>query len=127
MVGFTWKIICFQTFGDIKAKDGNYGGNRNVIICLPDITEIILDDNYNFIIIGCDGIFDVLNNEELLECINIVIKEKKINININNEEIHQLCGDIADMIVKSALEKYSFDNLSCIVIGLNIKNFISLN
>ena len=121
------RLSVSRAFGDIKAKDGNYGGNRNVIICLPDITEIILDDNYNFIIIGCDGIFDVLNNEELLECINIVIKEKKINININNEEIHQLCGDIADMIVKSALEKYSFDNLSCIVIGLNIKNFISLN
>ena len=116
-----------RTFGDLEAKEEKYGGKKTVVIALPDITEVILDENYNFIIIGCDGIFDVLSNEELLECINIVIKEKKINDKIKNEDIHKLCGDFADMIIKSALEKYSFDNLSCIVIALNLKNFLSID
>ena len=116
-----------RTFGDLEAKEEKYGGKKTVVIALPDITEVILDENYNFIIIGCDGIFDVLSNEELIECINIVIKEKKINGKIKNEDIHKLCGDFADMIIKSALEKYSFDNLSCIVIALNLNNFLSID
>ena len=84
------------------------------MIATPDITELELNDEYNFIVIGCDGIFDVLNNFELLECIKIVIKINK------NKKINELCGDFAAMIIKSALEKESFDNLSCIVIVFNI-------
>ena len=108
-----------RTFGDIQAKDEKFGGNKTAIIALPDITEIELDDNYNFIVMACDGIFDVLKNEELLECIKIVIKEKNIT-NFKDVNMHQLCGDFADMIIKSALAKDSFDNVSCIVIAINL-------
>ena len=122
-----WRVIpgelCVsRSFGDIQAKDEKFGGNKTVVICMPDITEINLDDDYSFIVMGSDGIFGVLKNEELLECINIVLKEKRIEENINDEEVHKLCGNFSDMIVKSALAKNSFDNLSCIVIGLNLNN-----
>ena len=124
-----WRVLpgelCVsRALGDIQAKDENFGGNKTVVICMPDITEINLDDNYNFIVMGSDGIFDVLKNEELLECINIVLKEKKIEENINDEDVHKLCGNFADMIIKSSLAKNSFDNLSCIVIGLNLENLL---
>ena len=112
-----------RTFGDIQAKDEKFGGNKTAIIALPDITEIELDDNYNFIVMACDGIFDVLKNEELLECIKIVIKEKNIT-NFKDVNMHQLCGDFADMIIKSALAKDSFDNVSCIVIAINLESFL---
>ena len=124
-----WRIMpgrlsVSRTFGDIQAKNEKFGGNKTTIIALPDITEIELDDEYNFIVMGCDGIFDVLKNEELLECIEIVLKEKNIN-NLKDINIHQLCGDFADMIIKSALAKDSFDNVSCIVIAINLEPFIS--
>ena len=94
---------------------------------MPDITEIELNDEYNFIIIGCDGIFDVLSNEELLECIHIVLKEKKMTEYINEADIHELCGDFADMIIKSALAKDSFDNVSCIVIAINLNGLLPIH
>ena len=112
-----------RTFGDIQAKDEKFGGNKTAIIALPDITEIELDNNYNFIVMACDGIFDVLKNEELLECIKIVIKEKNIT-NFKDVNMHQLCGDFANMIIKSALAKDSFDNVSCIVIAINLESFL---
>ena len=90
---------------------------------MPDITEIELDNDYNFIVMASDGIFDVLKNEELLECIQIVIKEKNIT-NFKNVNIHQLCGDFAAMIIKSALAKDSFDNISCIVIAINLDSLL---
>ena len=124
-----WRVIpgelCVsRAFGDIRAKDENFGGNKTVLICMPDITEINLDDNFNFIVMGSDGIFDVLKNEELLECIDIVLNEKRIEENINDDDVHKLCGNFTDMIIKSALAKNTFDNLSCIVIGLNLNNLL---
>ena len=112
-----------RTFGDIQAKEEKFGGNKTAIIALPDITEIELDNDYNFIVMASDGIFDVLKNEELLECIQIVIKEKNIT-NFKNVNIHQLCGDFAAMIIKSALAKDSFDNISCIVIAINLDSLL---
>ncbi len=97
-------------------KDSKYGGKKGVVIAEPDIREFELNENYNFMVIGCDGIFDVLSNYEILECIRIVLmidKDEAKNIN-------ELCKDFADMIIKSALEKESFDNVSCIVIAFNI-------
>ena len=120
-----WRVLpgrlsVSRTFGDIRAKDEKFGGNKTAIIALPDINEIVLDNEYNFIVIGCDGIFDVLKNEELLECIQIVIKEKKIK-DFKNVDMHKLCGEFASMIIKSALAKDSYDNVSCIVIAINLE------
>ena len=87
---------------------------------MPDISEFELNEEYNFIVIGCDGIFDVLSNGEIIDCIKIVLKLNEGK----NRKINELCGDFANMIIKSALAKESFDNVSCIVILFNIKDFI---
>ena len=109
-----------RTFGDIESKDERFGGKKGVVVALPDISEFELNDEYNFIVIGCDGIFDVLSNGEIIECIKIVLKINKSK----NKKINELCGDFASMIIKSALAKESFDNVSCIVIVFNLKDFI---
>ena len=123
-----WRVLpgrlsVSRTFGDIEAKEPKYGGNKNVVVALPDITEIELGEEFNLIVLGCDGIFDVLSNEEILECVKIVLKEKNIK-DINEVNISELCGDFASMIIKSALAKDSFDNVSCIVVAINIEGLI---
>jgi len=127
-----WRVLpgrlsVSRTFGDIEAKEEKFGGMKGVVVALPDITEIELNEEYNFIVIGCDGIFDVLTNEELLECIKIVLKEKKMTEYINDDDVHELCGDFAAMIIKSALAKDSFDNVSCIVIAINLNGLLPIN
>ena len=77
-------------------------------------------------VIGCDGIFDVLDNEEILECIKIVLKEKKVE-EIIEDDVHELCGDFAAMIIKSAIAKDSSDNVSCIVVAFNLNSLLTLN
>jgi len=124
-----WRVLpgrlsVSRTFGDIEAKDEKFGGNKNVVVALPDITEIELNEDFNLIVLGCDGIFDVLSNEEILECIKIVLKEKNINEITEETNMCELCGEFAGMIIKSALAKDSFDNVSCVVIAINIKDLI---
>ena len=124
-----WRVLpgrlsVSRTFGDVEAKNENLGGMKNVVVALPDITEIELDDDFNFMVLGCDGIFDVLSNEEILECVKIVIKEKDIK-DLNSINISELCGYIADMIIKSSLAKDSYDNVSCIVVAINMKDLLN--
>ena len=126
-----WRVLpgrlsVSRTFGDIEAKDPKFGGMGGVVMALPDVTEFVLDDEFNFMVIGCDGIFDVLSNEEILECIKIVKKKKKVE-EINEDNIHELCGEFAGMIVKGAIAKDSSDNVSCIVVAFNLKSLLTLN
>ena len=114
------RLSVSRAFGDIEAKLEKFGGKKNVVIALPDVFEFELNEEYNFIVMGCDGIFDVLSNQEILECIKMVLKIDKNK----NKKINELCGDFAAMIIKSALAKESFDNVSCIVIIFNINGLI---
>ena len=124
---FPGRLSVSRTFGDIKSKNEKFGGKKGVIIPNPDITEFELDNEFDFMVIGCDGIFDVLSNEDLLKIWNIVLREQKDKIirNKNIEEsdeidISDLCGDFAGLIIKSAMSRDSFDNVSCIVVVFNI-------
>ena len=121
-----------ETFGDIEAKNEKFGGKKGVIVPTPDISEIELNNEFDFMVIGCDGIFDVVSNEELFDIWNIVLNENKNNfyknIEKNNEiDTDNLCGDFAGLIIKSALAKNSYDNVSCIVIVFNINNYNNIS
>ncbi len=125
LIEIPWRICpgglsVSRKIGDIESKEEMFGGKKGVVVALPDITEFDLNDEFNFIVIGCDGIFDVLSNGEIIDCIKMVLKLNKGK----NKKINELCGDFAAMIIKSALAKESFDNVSCIVIVFNLKDFI---
>lgn len=59
------RLSVSRTFGDCQAKLERYNGNPNVIVVDPEIHHIsIQDDTHDFILLGCDGIFDRLNTEQ---------------------------------------------------------------
>ena len=54
-----------RTFGDIEAKLEKLDGNVRVVVADPDVTAFRIDRNkHDFIVIGCDGIFDKLENRD---------------------------------------------------------------
>lgn len=63
---FPGRLSVSRTFGDIEAKRARFGGNSNVIICEPEICSFKISDNQDFIFLGCDGIFDRLNNKDVI-------------------------------------------------------------
>ena len=56
-----------RTIGDIEAKDRRYGGNPDVVVAKPDILSIKIKDNYDFIVLGCDGIFEKKSNRDICQ------------------------------------------------------------
>ena len=61
------RLSVSRTFGDIEAKVARYGGNPNVIVAEPDIKAFKIKDEYDYILLGCDGIFDKLSNRDLID------------------------------------------------------------
>ena len=129
--------VC-RTIGDAEAKIKKFGGNPNVIISTPDIFYYDLKkENLDFFILGCDGIYDQMSNKEILDLAwmilknnnkhNFELRENGLNgyneNNINDiNDIHYKSGLIVDLILKSSLARKSFDNVTCLFIGL--KDFI---
>ena len=133
------RLSVSRTIGDAEAKIQKFGGNPNVIISTPDIFFYDLKkDNLDFLILGCDGIYDQMSNQEILDLAWMVLKNKfehkengsnifngnvNLNGNINDlNNIHYKSGLIVDLILKSSLARKSFDNVTCVFIAF--KDFL---
>ncbi len=66
---FPGRLSVSRTFGDIEAKEPKYGGNPKVVIPTPDIRSFKIRNNYDFIIIACDGVFEKLNNTDVVSSV----------------------------------------------------------
>jgi len=62
------RLSVARTFGDPEAKILSLGGNPNVIVHNPTIKEFNLQKEHDFIVLGCDGIFDKMSNEDAIAC-----------------------------------------------------------
>ena len=117
---FPGRLSVSRTIGDVEAKLQQFGGNPNVIIAEPDIFMYDLNkDDIDFFILGCDGIYDQTTSNEVLDLAWMVIKEKeKDNLLVRQiKDIHNQSGLIVDLIIKSALARKSFDNVTCLFIA----------
>ncbi len=103
-----------RTIGDIKVKKKEFGGKKGSIINKPDIFIHDINSTDDFVVMGCDGIFDDLSNQEVSDAAWLVFKNESKE---KNYDIHELTQDACDLIIKYGLEKKTSDNLSCIVIG----------
>ena len=57
---FPGRLSVSRTIGDAEGKIPSIGGNPKVIICKPDIYKFnIVENDIDYFILGCDGIFDL--------------------------------------------------------------------
>ena len=108
---FPGKLSVSRTFGDAEAKLTKYGGIPNAIVALPDIISFQITDNHDFIVLGCDGIFDHLTNEEVVQCVWNSVEEESA------PDVHKQCGLGVDCIIKNSLLRNAADNLTSIIVS----------
>ena len=101
-------------FGDLEYKQNkNLKPEEQMITANPDIKVVDYDKDIEFIIIGCDGIWDCLKNQEACD---IVTKRLREDPGI---KISKIIEDMMDSIVAKDLYNESgvgCDNMTCIVI-----------
>ena len=65
-----------RAIGDISAKVESLGGNSNCQISTPEMKKVILQGDEDFLVMGCDGIWDVLDNEQVISCVFEALSQK---------------------------------------------------
>jgi len=92
------QLILSRAIGDHSLK-------RFGVICTPHVNKHMLTENDRYIVIASDGLWDVVNDYDLLRLVNN-------NSNMNLTQLTQF-------LVKHALDNGSTDNISCMVLKLN--------
>jgi protein phosphatase PTC2/3 len=59
------RLSVSRTFGDCAAKIEKYGGMPGCVIAVPEICVYSVTQDSDFIMIGSDGIFDHLSNNQI--------------------------------------------------------------
>ena len=143
---FPGSLSVSRTVGDACAKLTFLGGNPKVVISEPDIYCFNLDEeDIDFVILGCDGIYDQLTSQDVFKCAYMMIDYSKDhnlkncskNKSEKNEEekdeidLYTTCANIVDFILKVSMSRKSFDNVTCLIVAfkdlLNDNNNISKN
>ena len=87
-----------RSIGDLDLKD--YG-----VICTPFISKMNIKKDSQFCVIASDGVWDKMGIDEIEEFIK------------NNQSINSQI--LCDYLVNTSLEKYTRDNVACVVIQFN--------
>jgi len=106
-----------RSFGDLDCK---------FISQEPDIFDYIIN-NDKFMIMACDGLWDVMSNQEAIDyVIECLLRENKVKIDkkmeiegynsLENKEHTTKTNNIAYQLAKYALDKGSQDNLLIIIL-----------
>lgn len=99
----------------MKLNKVKLGGNPNVVIAVPDIVEFKIKDNYDYILLACDGIFDKMTNKEWNDTIWNTVRKTSGNI-------HKVAGECVEMVLKTSIAKRTIDNITVVIVCLrNIK------
>lgn len=101
-----------RTIGDIRAKDVVYNGNPKCVIATPEIRQMALSQNDEFLVLGCDGIFDVLSNEEVVKVARATLRSCHYKTMNEAKACEKACFDI----IEAAKQKKSRDNLTAVLV-----------
>jgi protein phosphatase PTC1 len=90
------QLVLTRALGDHALK--KYG-----VIATPFVSKTAIEEKHRYCVIASDGVWDVINNEELF----------------NLSKCVHTADEFAKTLIKSSLQNGSKDNISCIVIKLN--------
>ncbi len=107
------RLSVSRTFGDIDAKLTKYEGNPEVVIAVPEICSFHAGEDTDFLLVGCDGIFDRLST---IEAGRIVWETARVTQRLGRS-IHEICGECAKEVMRRAMRKRSSDNLTVVLIA----------
>lgn len=106
-----------RAIGDLEyKKNADLLPEEQMITSTPDIVRIRRAPNDEFIVLGCDGVWDVLSNEECVQFIRSRLHEGK--------PLRQICEEVADECLSpdpKATQGLGADNITCIIVDVRGK------
>jgi len=106
-----------RAIGDLEYKKSTeLKPEEQIISAFPDVVEQSIEDQ-QFMIIGCDGIWETKTAEEICEITQDRLKTNPVG------KISVVVGELLDMLIaKETTEGMGCDNMSCIIVQFKQNN-----
>ena len=112
-------LFISRSLGNFPAKIEKYGGNPGVLISTPSIKGITILDEYDFILLCSNSIFNHLSNQEVVDAIWRGIH------NCQSPEFTEKIAAGIDELLNEAIYRRSEENLTVLLIGFkSLKKYI---
>eukprot|EP01064_Diplonema_japonicum_P016234 TRINITY_DN24230_c0_g1_i1.p1 TRINITY_DN24230_c0_g1~~TRINITY_DN24230_c0_g1_i1.p1 ORF type:complete len:387 (+),score=136.48 TRINITY_DN24230_c0_g1_i1:31-1161(+) len=98
-------------FGDFKFKKPEIPAEEQAVTCFPDVTVHHITPETQYLIVACDGIWDCLTSEEVVEQISA-----KVTMAKTPAELGALSGDLMDELISPKPAAIGSDNMSIVLV-----------
>jgi len=110
------QLAISRAFGDHQLKAPYL--SQSVVSNSPDITVLELTEDDFFVIVACDGLWDVMDDQTAVNHLLCVLPQIMPNIGVEIS-LSAVCECLARVLVEAALNLGSTDNVSCMVVFLS--------
>ncbi|KAK0180948.1 hypothetical protein PV327_003276 [Microctonus hyperodae] len=101
-------------------KNPNYSLKKQMITALPDVRHTILDpERDTFMILACDGIWEIKSNKEVVKFI-----KKRIN---STEKLSAICETLFDECLARLSNNFGCDNMTAVLVKFDLRASINGN
>jgi len=101
-----------RAFGDHMLKEPHQ--LQDIVTCIPDVTRHELTEQDEFFIIACDGLWDVMADQEAVQIVHAAT-EQILQRQVPRSS-QQVAHMVAQVLVKEALLRGTLDNVTCAVV-----------
>jgi len=86
---------------------------QDIVSCIPDVSRHELEEQDEFVIVACDGLWDVMTDQE---AVKIVLDATEAilgrHISVSSQQVAHM---VSQVLVKEALMRGTIDNVTCAV------------
>ena len=101
-----------RAIGDFDFKDRpDLPWTEQAVTAKPDITEMALTKEDSFIVIACDGVWEVLSNEEVCKFVSEALAA-------TNDDVGQVCEMLLDRCLAPVAPGLGCDNMTVVIVKL---------
>lgn len=109
-------------FADFQYKaDKARPASQQKVTCVPELYEMRDMEKGDVIILCCDGIFDVLSNEELVRMVVQSLSSAPPAM-----DCHGVIGKTCSDVLSACMTKGSTDNMTCMIIQVGDLDYVKL-
>lgn len=99
-----------RSFGDFSYKNERLKVYEQAVTCYPEVTKQKISSEVEFVLMGCDGIWDYINYNETSKYISHNLKN-------SNKTLHEIIISIFNMVVDNKKnDDVCFDNITFTII-----------
>jgi protein phosphatase 1G len=106
-----------RAFGDLRYKTGKeLAPEAQILTAFPEVRVLPLTDEDEFMVIGCDGIWEMVSNQEIVNFVRPKLKEILNSEAGKATPLSSICADICDRGLCPSMdqtENPSFDGHGC--------------